>query len=223
MQQEELKEKDSLEKYRNLFDMATERQVFEETLSLLRRATKAREVAEAVGRLAGVGGISSERVVTGDFINILRGVATGLEKGGSVNNLREQINNVIARDRWKAREKERRETRPFIISGDKITVNFSVTLDSDNFALLQDIARQFNLALEKITVTHFDGHPDTAAPLFQVRGTPRQVSAVLYAVRERLGDSALSDIRYISVAQRFERAHLTLLQALRLAENEDRL
>lgn len=218
-----MKEKDSLEKYRNLFNMATERQVFEETLSLLRRATKAREVAEAVGRLAGVGGISSERVVTGDFINILRGVATGLEKGGSVNNIREQINSVIARDRWKAREKEHRETRPFIISGDKITVNFSVTLDSSKFALLQDIARQFNLALEKITVTHFDGHPDTAVPLFQVQGTPRQVSAVLYAVRERLGESALSDIRYISVAQRFERAHLTLLQALRLAENEDRL
>jgi len=213
-------EKDRIEKYRELFDMSRESQLFEDTLSLLQRATKAREVAEAVAKLFDVGGINSDRVVTKEFINILLGVAPRLQKGSSVNNIREHINSVIARDRWKAREKESRESRPFKISGDTITVNFSVTFDRDKFALLQDIIHQMDMTLSRVTVSHFDGRPDTSAPVCQLQGASPAVAAALRQIRDRLGADFLTDIHYASESYGFERGHLTLTQTIRLAENE---
>lgn len=213
-------EKDRIEKYRDLFDMTKERQLFEDTLSLLQRATKAREVAEVVARLFDVGSVNSDRVVTKEFINILLGVATHLQKGSSVNNIREHINDIIARDRWKIREKESRESKPFKINEDTITVNFSVTFDRDKFALLQDIIHQMDMVLSRVTVNRFDGHPDTAIPVYQLQGASPSIAAVLRQIRDSLGTDSLTDIYYASESYGFERGHLTLLQTIQLAENE---
>lgn len=213
-------EKDRIEKYRDLFDMTKERQLFEDTLSLLQRATKAREVAEVVARLFDVGSVNSDRVVTKEFINILLGVATHLQKGSSVNNIREHINDIIARDRWKIREKESRESKPFKINEDTITVNFSVTFDRDKFALLQDIIHQMDMVLSRVTVSRFDGHPDTAIPVYQLQGASPSIAAVLRQIRDSLGTDSLTDIYYASESYGFERGHLTLLQTIQLAENE---
>lgn len=213
-------EKERIEQYRGLFDMTRESQLFEETLSLLQRATKAREVAEVVGRLFDVGSINSDRVVTKEFIHILLGVATRLQKGASVNNIREHINDIIARDRWKIREKESRESKPFKIDKDTITVNFSVTFDRDKFALMQDIIHQMDMVLSRVTVSHFDGHPDTAIPFYQLRGAASSVAAALRQIQENLGADSLSDICYASESLGFERGHLTLSQTIQLAENE---
>lgn len=212
-------EKDRIEKYRELFDMTKESQLFEDTLSLLQRATKAREVAEVVARLFDVGSINSDRVVTKEFIGILLGVATHLRKGSSVNNIREHINDIIARDHWKIREKESRESRPFKITDDSITVNFSVTFDRDKFALLQDIVHQMDMVLSRVTVSHFDGHPDTAIPVYQLQGASPSVAAALRKIHDRLGADSLTDIHYASDGYGFERSHLTLSQTIQLAEN----
>lgn len=215
-----MNEQDCIEKYRELFDMTKEGALFEDTLSLLQRATKAREVAEAVARLFDAGSVNSDRVVTGEFIGILLGVATRLRKGNSVNNIREHINGVIARDRWKLREKESRESKPFKINGDTITVNFSVTFDRDKFALLQDIIRQLDMVLSRVTVSRFDGHPDTPLPLYQLQGAAPTVAEALRQISDRLGDDSLTDIHYASESCGFERGHLTLSQTIQLAENE---
>lgn len=216
----EMDEKDPIEKYRELFDMAKESRLFEDTLSLLQRATKAREVAEVVARLFGVGSVNSDRVVTKEFISILLGVATHLRKGSSVNNLREHINSIIARDRWKAREKESRESKPFRINENTITVNFSVTFDRDKFALMQDIIHQMDMVLSRVTVSHFDGHPDTAFPVYQLQGASSSVAAALRQICDSLGTDSLTDMRYASESYGFERSHLTLSQTIQLAENE---
>lgn len=213
-------EKDRIETYRELFDMTKESQLFEDTLSLLQRATKAREVAEVVARLFDVGSVNSDRVVTKEFINILLGVATHLRKGSSVNNIREHINGIIARDRWKAREKESRESKPFKINEDTITVNFSVTFDRDKFALLQDIIHQMDMTLSRVTVSHFDGHPDTAIPVYQLHGASPSVAAALRRIQDSLGADSLTDIYYVSERYGFERGHLTLSQTIQLAEND---
>lgn len=213
-------EKECIEKYRELFEMTKESQLFEDTLSLLQRATKAREVAEVVGKLFDVGSVNSERVVTKEFINILLGVATHLQRGSSVNNIREHINSIIVRDRWKAREKESRESKPFKINEDTITVNFSVTFDRDKFALLQDIIHQMDMVLSRVTVSHFDGHPDTAIPVYQLQGASPSIAAALRQIRDSLGTDSLTDIYYASESYGFERGHLTLLQTIQLAENE---
>lgn len=213
-------EKGRIEKYRDLFDMTKERQLFEDTLSLLQRATKAREVAEVVARLFDVGSVNSDRVVTKEFIGILLGVATHLQKGSSVNNIREHINSIIVRDRWKAREKESRESKPFKINEDTITVNFSVTFDRDKFALLQDIIHQMDMVLSRVTVSHFDGHPDTAIPVYQLHGASPTVAAALRQIRDSLGTDSLADIYYASESCGFERGHLTLSQTIQLAEND---
>ena len=213
-------EKDRIEKYRDLFDMTKERQLFEDTLSLLQRATKAREVAEVVARLFDVGSVSSDRVITKEFINILLGVATHLQKGSSVNNIREHINGIIARDRWKAREKESRESKPFRINEDTITVNFSVTFDRDKFALLQDIIHRMDMVLSRVTVSRFDGHPDTAIPVYQLQGASPTVAAALRQIRDSLGADSLTDIYYASESYGFERGHLALSQTIQLAEND---
>lgn len=213
-----MNENDHIEKYRGLFDMSRESRLFEDTLSLLQRATKAREVAEVVARLYGVGSVNSDRVVTREFIGILLGVATRLQKGGSVNNIREHINNVIARDRWKLREKESRESRPFKINGDTITVNFSVTFDRDKFALLQDIIHQMDVVLSRVTVSRFEGGSDTAVPEYQLRGASPAVAAALHRIRDSLGVDSLTDMRYTSENYGFERGHLTLSQTIHLAE-----
>lgn len=215
-----MNEKERIEKYRELFDMMKESQLFEDTLSLLQRATKAREVAEVVGKLFDVGSVNSERVVTKEFINILLGVATHLQRGSSVNNIREHINDIIARDRWKIREKENRESKPFKINEDTITVNFSVTFDRDKFALLQDIIHQMDMVLSRVTVSHFDGHPDTAVPVYQLQGASPSIAAALRQIRDSLGTDSLTDIYYASESYGFERGHLTLSQTIQLAENE---
>lgn len=215
-----MNEKEHIEKYRELFDMTKESQLFEDTLSLLQRATKAREVAEAVGKLFDVGSINSDRVVTKEFINILLGVATRLEKGSSVNNLREHINSVIARDRWRIREKEGRESKPFKINGNTITVNLSMTFDRDKLALMQDIIHQMDMALSRVTVNRFEGHSDTATPTYQLQGASLSVAAALRKIRDCLGADSLTDIYYASETYGFERSHLTLSQTIQLAENE---
>jgi len=215
-----MKENANINAYRNFFDMPRDNQLFEETLSLLQRSTSAREVAEVVARLFGVGNIYSERVVTKDFIEILIGVAANLKKGSSVNNIREHINNVIARDHWKAREKENRLNQTLNIKGDTITVNFSVTFDRDKFALMQDIIHQMDMVLSRVTVNHFDGNPDTAIPVYQLQGVSASVAEVLRKIRDSIGAESLTDIRYASGAYSFERDHLTLSQTIQLAENE---
>lgn len=215
-----MNENDPIEKYRRLFDMSKESRLFEETLSLLQRATRAREVAEVVARLSGVGSVNSDRVVTKEFIGILLGVAVRLGKGSSVNNIREHINSVIARDRWKLREKESRGSKPFKIDGDTITVNFSVTFDRDKFALMQDIIHQMDMALSQVTVSRFDGCHDTTAPVYQLQGASPAVAAALRQIHDRLGADSLTDIHYASERCGFERGHLTLSQTIQLAENE---
>lgn len=216
-----MEEKTNIEAYRNLFDMPRESQLFEETLSLLQRATSAREVAEVVAKLFDVGSINSDRVVTKDFINILTGVAVQLKKGGSVNNIREHINTIITRDRWKTREKESRQNQTLKFSGDTVTINIPITFDRDKFALMQDIIHQLDLVLSRVDISHFDGNPDTATPVCQLQGTAPVVAAALRQISVRLGTDSLADIRYISDANGFEREHLTLQQTIQLAENEN--
>lgn len=216
-----MEEKTNIEAYRNLFDLPRESQLFEETLSLLQRATSAREVAEVVAKLYGVGSINSDRVVTKDFINILTGVAVQLKKGNSVNNIREHINTIITRDRWKTREKESRQSQTLKFSGDTVTINIPITFDRDKFALMQDIIHQLDLVLSRVDISHFDGNPDTATPVCQLQGTASAVAAALRQISVRLGTDSLADIRYISDANGFEREHLTLQQTIQLAENEN--
>lgn len=215
-----MNENNYTEEYRKLFNMDKEKAVYEDTLSMLQRATKAHEVAETVAKLFDVSSINSDRVVTKDFIQILIGVADKLQKGSSVNNLRGHINSVIARDKWKVREKESRESKPFKINGDTITVNFSVTFDRYKFALLQDIIHQMDMALSRVTVSHFDGTPETATPVYQLQGAPVSVAAALRKIHDNIGADALIDIRYTSGTYGFERTHLTLPQTIQLAENE---
>ena len=216
-----MEEKTNIEAYRNLFDLPRESQLFEETLSLLQRATSAREMAEVVAKLYGVGSINSDRVVTKDFINILTGVAVQLKKGNSVNNIREHINTIITRDRWKTREKESRQNQTLKFSGDTVTINIPITFDRDKFALMQDIIHQLDLVLSRVDISHFDGNPDTATPVCQLQGTASAVAAALRQISVRLGTDSLADIRYISDANGFEREHLTLQQTIQLAENEN--
>lgn len=216
-----MEEKTNIEAYRNLFDLPRESQLFEETLSLLQRATSAREVAEVVAKLFDVGSINSDRVVTKDFINILTGVAVQLKKGNSVNNIREHINTIITRDRWKTREKESRQSQTLKFSGDTVTINIPITFDRDKFALMQDIIHQLDLVLSRVDISHFDGNPDTATPVCQLQGTASAVAAALRQISVRLGTDSLADIRYISDANGFEREHLTLQQTIQLAENEN--
>lgn len=216
-----MEEKTNIEAYRNLFDLPRESQLFEETLSLLQRATSAREVAEVVAKLFDVGSINSDRVVTKDFINILTGVAVQIKKGNSVNNIREHINTIITRDRWKTREKESRQNQTLKFSGDTVTINIPITFDRDKFALMQDIIHQLDLVLSRVDISHFDGNPDTATPVCQLQGTASAVAAALRQISVRLGTDSLADIRYISDANGFEREHLTLQQTIQLAENEN--
>lgn len=215
-----MNENDRIERYRALFDMTKDNLLFEDTLSLLQRATKAREVAEVVARLFDVGSINSDRVVTKEFIGILIGVASHLQKGGSVNNIREHINSIIARDRWKAREKEGRESKPFKINEDTISINFTVTLDREKFALLQEIIHQMDMVLSRVTVSRFDGRPDTALPVYQLQGVSPSVAVALRKIYDKFGADSLTDMHYASESSGFDRGHLTLLQTIQLAENE---
>ena len=71
--------------YHGYFNPATEEKLFEETLSGLERATKARDVAEEVSKLFEVSSIHSDLVVTKAFIEILIGIAANLRTGNSIN------------------------------------------------------------------------------------------------------------------------------------------
>lgn len=211
-----MSEKNWEEKYRGYFDMQTEKTLFEETLSTLQRATEAREVAEVVARLFGVSRIHSGHVVTKKFIEILIGVATNLESGRSINNVREHINKMIIYEKWKQREKERSQDSTCIVNDKTVTINVPFTFDREHFELLQRIIRQMDMELSRVMFKHFDGNPDTEHETCQLRDTPDRILSLLCRIREEVGEDALSDIRYSSPDDGFERDHLTLSQAIQL-------
>lgn len=77
-----------------------------------------------------------------------------------------------------------------------------------------------DMALSRVTVNHFDGHPDTATPTYQLQGASPSVAAALRKIRDCLGADSLTGIYYASETYGFERSHLTLSQTIQLAENE---
>lgn len=125
-------------------------------------------------------------------------------------------------------KKESRQTSQSKTSQDAITINFSLTVDKDQLGLLQDIIHQMNMVLSVVDVSHFDGDPDTAHPIYQISGVPSCVAAALHCIHDTIGAGSLADIRYMSEADSFERDNLTLLQTIQLidhinADNEHRL
>lgn len=212
------------EKFRQYFDQQTEENIFKETLSGLQRATKARDVAEQVSKLFEVGSIHSDLVVTKDFIETLIGIATNLKVGNSINNVREHINKVIARDKWKQREEEeKRQRRPYKIGKDTVTITFDVTIDREKFAVIQELVRQAHMILSQVVVSHFDGNPKLEREAYQLCGSSESISTLLGRIADEAGMDALVDISYSSPANGFERDHLTLLQTRQLADYESQI
>lgn len=213
-----MSEKKWEEEYCGYFNMQTEKTLFEETLSILQRATKAREVAEVVARLFGVSRIHSDHVVTKEFIEILIGVATNLKSGRSVNNVREHINKMIIRDKWRQREKELCQDSTCIVNDKFITINVPFTFDREQFELLQRIIHQMDMELSRVMFKHFDGNPDTEHDTCQISDTPDRILSLLCRIREEVGEDALSDIRYSAPSDGFEREHLTLQQTIQMVD-----
>lgn len=219
-----MNEKNWQEEYRSFFDMRTEKELYEETLSTLQRVTKAREVAEVVGKLYGVGRIQSDFVVTKEFVEVLIGNASALAVGKSVNNVRGHINNIIKRDNWKQREEEeKRQRRLYKIGKDTVTITFNVTIDRDKFSIIQELVRQAYMILSQVVLSHFDGNPDLEREAYQLSGTPDSVAALLGRIAGEVGAEALTDISYSSPSNGFERDHLTLSQTIQLADYESQL
>lgn len=206
--------------YHGYFNPATEEKLFEETLSGLERATKARDVAEEVSKLFEVSSIHSDLVVTKAFIEILIGIAANLRTGNSINNVREHINKVIARDKWKQREQKNRQVKPYKIDDKTVTLNITFTFDRDKFALIQEIIHQADMVLSQVVLSHFDGNPDITGTACRICDTPERLSVLLGRIRDEVGTEALKDIRYSSPSHGFERDHLTLLQTIQLTNYE---
>lgn len=214
---------DYRKEYAKYFRLEEEKSLLEETYKALQCATRAREVANIVSRLYGVSGINSALVVTTEFILILKGIAVNFHKGDSINNVRDQIHQAIANDKWEKREKEHRLNPLYKVNEKTITVNVSFTFDKDKFELIQQLVHQADAVLSQVMFKHFDGNPDTEHDTCQLRDTPDRILSLLCRIREEAGDDVLTDICYSSPSDGFERDHLTLSQAIQLADYDARL
>lgn len=213
-----MSEIDYKKEYAKYFRLEEEKALLEETFTALQRATRAREIAKIVSGLYGVSGINSALVVTTEFILILKGIAVNFHKGDSINNVRDQIHQAIANDKWEEREKESRKNPLYKVNNKTITVNVSFTFDKDKFELIQQIIHQADAVLSQVMFKHFDGNPDTEHDTCQLSDTPDRILSLLCRIREEVGEDALSDIRYSAPSDGFERDHLTLSQTIQLAD-----
>ena len=218
-----MSETDYKKEYARYFQLEQEKPLLEETYMALQHATRAREVAEIVSKLYGVSGINSSLVVTTESIQVLKGIAVNFHRGDSINNVRDQIHQAIARDKWEEREKERRKNPLYKVGDKTITVNISFTFDQDKFEIIQQLVHQAEMVLSRVMFKHFDGMSGQDGDGYQLSGTPGRVSALLGRIRDEVGEDVLSDISYCSPANGFERDHLTLSQTLQLVDYEARL
>lgn len=104
-------------------------------------------------------------------------------------------------------------------SPNTITISLSFTVEKDKFHILQDIFQQMNMALSVVNVSHFDGNPLTACPVYQISGTPSCIADTLHRIHEKVGAESLTDIRYLSEVDSFERDNLTLIQTIQLLDH----
>ena len=234
---------EALLEYQQYFNMdnENERRLFEETTNRLKRVTRASDIAAAVGMLYGVSGINCNVVKSGAFILPLITIAENLKGGTSINNVRDHIKNVIARNEWEKRDRqeaERREQegRRFRIEGKTVTVNCAISFDRDKFELFKTIVSQLNATLSEVDILctadavyladiafPSDGFT-TANPkyqYFQIDGNAASVAEVLHRVHDEIGASYISDISYQTHdAMGIEHSRLTLTQAIQLADDE---
>lgn len=86
-----------------------EMQMFKSGVDTLKRIAKPKDIAyKVVAEWYGIKTIDAKHICTGEFIELLIGIAPKFDRGCSVNNIRDHINNMLSDEdiAWKARRKE---------------------------------------------------------------------------------------------------------------------
>lgn len=105
-----------------------------------------------------------------------------------------------------------------------ITLNVNISLNGETLVrLCTTLARRLPIAFRKFFRSHFDGDGNVSVPVCQLSGTPSDIANALHCLRRELGDDASTDVQYRSRPNHFERKHLTLLEAEKLAKYESGL
>lgn len=106
----------------------------------------------------------------------------------------------------------------------QINISLHINLNGERaIKLFKTFQRKFHLAFEKLQSSHFDGEGRMGTTVCQFSGSPSAIAAALRCICETWGDDAAEAVRYASKNTHFERGRLTLLDALKLAEDESRL
>lgn len=103
-----------------------------------------------------------------------------------------------------------------------IQINFTLKVNLNGelvVSLFKTLRHKFHLAFEQRQANHFDGESHIENTICQFSGSPSAIAAALRCICETWGDDAAEAVRYASKNTHFERGRLTLLDALKIAED----
>ena len=105
-----------------------------------------------------------------------------------------------------------------------IRISFTVRISGESLErMLHALKEKFGTAWKKLHETRFDGESSSEVAVYRFDGSPSNLLQALQYIQEKLGESAVTSVRYTSKSLHFERGQLTLSQAIDIAKDEDRL
>ena len=105
-----------------------------------------------------------------------------------------------------------------------IHLNFSLHIGGEKvIEVMKELQQRFGLKIAKLINSHFDGEGKADGTTYQFAASPSIAAEVLQCISQKLGAESTASIRYISGQKHFDRNHLSLGQAIKIAESESRL
>lgn len=105
-----------------------------------------------------------------------------------------------------------------------IRISFTVQISGESLErMFHALKEKFGTAWKKLHETRFDGESSSEVAVYRFDGSPSKQLQALQYIREKLGENAVTSVRYTSKRLHFERGQLTLSQAIDIAKDENRL
>ena len=105
-----------------------------------------------------------------------------------------------------------------------IRISFIVRISDESLErMFHTLKEKFGTMWKKLHETRFDGESSSEVAVYRFDGSPSNLLQALQYIREKLGESAVTSVRYTSKRLHFERGQLTLSQAIAIAKDENRL
>lgn len=207
--------------FESLFDMEKDKAVFDACVESLRKMQKAEDVIPAVEILYVIDQITDKTIVKGIFIDTMLKYAPQFkakERGKSIDAVRYHINKVVSAFKKNKQDYKRRKIDE--LTSTKSTWSFDEPKDKEKLQCIMLMFKVMGLDLKKETSKGFDGSSTGDIRFYRFSATAKEALSVLTQIKNELGEDCLSGFSYTSDINEVELDELTLVQAIKIAEDE---